>query len=186
MRDSHIRAIERKIYRIKTMKRIGKMLIVTAILVAGISLVGNIDDAMTGKEIQTIVLSEEKELDKQSIDKAEKVAVTENQNPVATYGDTNYTQVQDMVLTHYCACEKCCGKYADGITATGTKATANKTIAVDPNVIPLGSEVVIDGQLYVAEDTGGAIKGNRIDIFVADHNTAIQKGKIRREVVIIE
>jgi 3D (Asp-Asp-Asp) domain-containing protein len=184
MRDQHIRAIEHKIHRIRTYKRIGKMLIVTVILVAGINLVSNIDDAMTEKEIQKAVLSEENEINDTNIDQAEKVAEIENQNLVATYSDTNYTQVQDMVITHYCACEKCCGKYADGITATGTKATANKTIAVDPNVIPLGSEVIIDGQLYIAEDTGGAIKGNRIDIFCDSHQEAINRGKITREVQI--
>ena len=41
-----------------------------------------------------------------------------------------------------------------------------RTIAVDPDVIPLGSTVLIDGQEYIAEDTGGAIRGNIIDMFV--------------------
>lgn len=41
-----------------------------------------------------------------------------------------------------------------------------RTIAVDPNVIPLGSTVLINGQEYIAEDTGGAIRGNIIDMFV--------------------
>jgi spore germination cell wall hydrolase CwlJ-like protein len=73
MRDTHIRAIEQKIYRIKTYKRIGKMLLVTVILVAGINLVSNIDDAMTKKEIQKAVLSEEK------------VAKIEDYSPTSTY-----------------------------------------------------------------------------------------------------
>ena len=72
MRDTHIRAIEHKIHRIRTYKRIGKMLIVTVILVAGISLIGNIDDAMTEKEIQKAVLSEENEINDTNIDQAEK------------------------------------------------------------------------------------------------------------------
>ena len=78
-------------------------------------------------------------------------------------------------LTAYCACEKCCGK-SDGITATGTKATANRTIAVDKTVIPYGTTVVINGNEYVAEDTGGAIKGNIIDIFFDDHEEALNFG----------
>ena len=78
-------------------------------------------------------------------------------------------------LTAYCACEKCCGK-SDGITATGTKATANRTIAVDPSIIPYGTTVVINGIEYVAEDTGGAIKGNIIDIFFDDHEEALNFG----------
>lgn len=52
------------------------------------------------------------------------------------------------------------------MTATGVTARQNRTIAVDPAVIPLGSIVMIDGQEYVAEDVGGAIKGNVIDVWV--------------------
>lgn len=73
-------------------------------------------------------------------------------------------------LTGYCPCAQCCGEYADGITSTGTTATEGRTIAVDPNVIPLGSEVMINGHLYIAEDIGGAIKENRIDIYKDNHS----------------
>lgn len=97
MRDTHIRAIEQKIYRIKTYKRIGKMLLVTVIVIAGISLVSNIDDAMTEKEIQKAVLSEEKELDKQSIDQAEKVAKIEDYSPTNTYSGSLTPQELDIV-----------------------------------------------------------------------------------------
>jgi len=78
-------------------------------------------------------------------------------------------------ITHYCPCEECCGK-TDGITYTGTTATEGRTIAVDPDVIPLGSEVNINGQVYIAEDTGGAIKGKRIDVFVNSHEEALELG----------
>ena len=54
--------------------------------------------------------------------------------------------------TAYCSCSTCCGAWADGITYTGVQAVENRTIAVDPNVIPLGSVVEINGQEYVAED----------------------------------
>lgn len=53
-------------------------------------------------------------------------------------------------------------------TSTGAIATEGRTIAVDPNVIPYGSEVLINGHVYIAEDCGGAVKGNVIDIFVED------------------
>lgn len=79
-------------------------------------------------------------------------------------------------ITYYCPCEKCCGKGATGTTASGTKATAGRTIAVDKSVIPMGSQVVIEGHTYTAEDTGGAIKGKRIDIFVDDHQEALRLG----------
>ena len=141
MRDPHLKAIEYKIARIRTMRRIGKMLLVTLILVVGIITFSHLDTTMTEQQkAMPIVadLSEEEGKDNQVIAEVEKVAEIEGKEPNTTYG--TYT------ITHYCACTRCCGEYADGITATGTKATANRTIAVDPKVIPLGSEVLIDGQ----------------------------------------
>ncbi len=65
-------------------------------------------------------------------------------------------------ITAYGAdCKGCTGR-----TYTGTVPKVSRTIAVDPDVIPLGSVVLIDGQEYIAEDTGGAIRGNIIDMFV--------------------
>lgn len=55
-------------------------------------------------------------------------------------------------------------------TSTGAIATEGRTIAVDPSVIPYGTEVLINGHVYVAEDCGGAVKGNVIDIFVEDEH----------------
>ena len=82
----------------------------------------------------------------------------------------------EFKLTAYCPCTKCCGK-TDGITSTGTTATEGRTIAVDPRVIPYGSTVTIyfpDGTVhtYTAEDCGGAIKENRIDVFFSSHDAA--------------
>jgi peptidoglycan hydrolase CwlO-like protein len=78
-------------------------------------------------------------------------------------------------ITHYCSCYYCSGGWGNS-TASGAIATVGRTIAVDPKVIPLGSKVIINGYVYVAEDTGGAIKGNKIDIYVKDHQTALNKG----------
>lgn len=105
--------------------------------------------------------------------------------------DTNEpeTELQSLGtfrVTAYCACPECCGQWADGITYTGTEATPDRTVAVDPSVIPLGSTVLIDGQEYVAEDVGGAIKGARIDIFFPTHQAALQFGVQYAEVDVIE
>lgn len=89
-------------------------------------------------------------------------------------------------ITAYCACPVCCGEWADGITYTGTVATEGRTIAVDPGVIPLGSVVEINGAEYVAEDIGGAIKGNRLDIYFSDHNDALVWGVQDLEVYLVE
>ena len=91
------------------------------------------------------------------------------------YVYTDYQSLGEFVITHYCACEKCTID-GDGITATGTKAASGRTIAVDPEVIPYGTTVIIDGHAYVAEDCGGAIKGRRIDIFMGSHQEALKAG----------
>ena len=96
----------------------------------------------------------------------------------------------EFKITYYCACEICCGSWAnnrpDGIvyTASGAVAEAGKTIAVDPSVIPYGTEVIIDGHTYTAQDCGGAIQGSRIDIYCNSHQEANQRGKFTAEVFL--
>ena len=82
----------------------------------------------------------------------------------------------DCELTAYCPCELCCGQWAGGNTATGTVPTAGRTVGVDPEVIPLGTTVYIDGQAYRAEDTG-AFTGNIIDIYMDSHEEALRFGR---------
>lgn len=73
-----------------------------------------------------------------------------------------------------------------GRTATGVKAQAGHTIAVDPRVIPYGWWVYIDGVGYRrAEDTGGAMKGGKIDVFVSTESEAVQFGRKRNKTVYI-
>ena len=71
-------------------------------------------------------------------------------------------------VTAYCPCHECSGDYGRQ-TATGHTARAGHTIAVDPTVIQYGTHVKINGVEYVAEDCGGAVKGNTIDIFFDTH-----------------
>ena len=112
--------------------------------------------------------------------------------PIVVEEDTNITEVEEQTdreteifcITAYCACEQCCGK-TDGITATGTVATEGRTIAVDPSIIPYGTEVIINGHTYIAEDCGGAIDGNRIDIFFDNHQEALNWGVQYLEVEIL-
>lgn len=77
-------------------------------------------------------------------------------------------------ITAYCGCAKCCGK-TDGITASGTHVTAGRTIAAPPE-IPFGTQIIINGHTYTVEDRGGAIKGNRIDIYFETHEEAVEFG----------
>ena len=93
-----------------------------------------------------------------------------------TQQEHTYTHESTVTVTAYCPCEKCCGEYANGYTATGEKATQGVTIATDPDVIPMGTEVEIDGHIYIAQDVGGAISGNRIDLYFDSHEDALQWG----------
>lgn len=85
-------------------------------------------------------------------------------------------KMSSFVFTGYCPCVSCSGEWGNG-TATGTVCQAGWTIAVDPLIIPLGSGVVIDNHLYHAEDVGGGIKGNHIDVFFNKHEEATAFGK---------
>lgn len=86
-----------------------------------------------------------------------------------------------FTITAYCGCSQCCGAYAEGrgdvVTgALGVPLIGNYSIAVDPNVIAFYSTVYINGAPYVAHDTGGAIQGNRIDIYMDNHQDALNWG----------
>ena len=102
----------------------------------------------------------------------------------------------EFKLTAYCSCEKCCGEWAlnrpkdeNGkdivYGSTGVALIAGTSIAVDPSVIPYGSNVEINGHTYTAQDTGGAIQGNRIDVYFDNHQDALNFGVQYAEVFLI-
>ena len=84
-------------------------------------------------------------------------------------------------LTAYCSCVNCCGK-SNGITASGTQATAGRTVAC--NSLPLGTVISINGHQYVVEDTGG-MGGNVIDIYFSSHEEAINFGRQSADVYLV-
>ena len=95
------------------------------------------------------------------------------------------TRIDNVTVTHYCICQKCCGKSPDhpayGITASGRYATPYVSVAVDPSVIPLGSDVLVDYgdgviEYYRADDTGSGVGGKHIDLCVSDHEEARNLG----------
>jgi uncharacterized protein YabE (DUF348 family) len=94
---------------------------------------------------------------------------------------------REMTVTSTAYTANCSG--CSGITASGYNLKANpnaKVIAVDPNVIPLGTKVYVEGYGYaIASDTGGAIKGNKIDVFFASQSQAEAWGRKTIKIRII-
>ena len=89
-----------------------------------------------------------------------------------------FIYIGDYKLTHYCTerYAHICGT-GSGLTATGTTVTTGRTIAVDPSVIPYGATVYIEGYgIRIAEDCGGSVNGNHIDIAVDTHSEALNLG----------
>ncbi|PKR77050.1 hypothetical protein CEY16_09895 [Halalkalibacillus sediminis] len=125
--------------------------------------------------------SEQKEPQKETEEKEE------DQNIVQASSKSEPEGIELTVeATAYTAyCEGC-----SGITYTGVDLRANpdaKVIAVDPNVIPLGSKVWVEGYgTFTAADIGGAIKGNRIDVFVPGEAEAFKFGRQSLKVKILE
>ena len=123
--------------------------------------------------------------EKISAQAVEPVEVSEpiiEQEYTTAVAEREYIEVT-ATLTAYCPCVKCCGK-SDGITASGTQATAGRTVAVDTRLIPYGTEISIDGKTYIAEDCGGKVKGYTIDVFFDSHEEALNFGRQTKTVKI--
>lgn len=81
-----------------------------------------------------------------------------------------------FTVTYYCACELCCGWWSGGPTASGAYPVADWTVAADPEVLPLGTHIYINGHEYCVEDTGSGVDGKHIDIYVNNHSVAVNNG----------
>lgn len=98
-----------------------------------------------------------------------------------SYADANgnYTYLGDYLLTAYCPCPICCGKYSNmvnPITASGNPAVQGVTVAGPPDM-PFGTQLVIDNVIYTVQDRGGAIQGKHLDIYFTTHEQAVQFGR---------
>lgn len=88
-----------------------------------------------------------------------------------------------MLVTAYCPCRQCCGRHADGITASGYSVWVNggKMVAADTRVLPFGSLLSIpgyhDAEIVPVLDRGGKIKGHRLDVLFPTHRQAKRFGK---------
>lgn len=122
------------------------------------------------------------------IEEPEIAAETGEQEP-------EWTSIGEFKITAYCSCVRCCSVWAKNrpldengkeivYTASGERAEAGKTIAVDTSVIPFGTEVRIGDTVYTAQDTGSAVKGNVIDIYFDSHEDAVKHGAKYLEVEV--
>ena len=112
--------------------------------------------------------------------------------PVAAAPAAPRTRVIRMEVTAYCACVKCCGPNAHGVTASGKPVSYNegKFVAADTSVLPFGKQLIIPGyaddQAVEVIDRGGAIKGNKLDLYFDSHADALVWGRQHLDVTVIE
>jgi 3D (Asp-Asp-Asp) domain-containing protein len=95
-----------------------------------------------------------------------------------------------MEVTAYCPCRKCCGRGAHGVTASGLRVSANagQFVAAD-TFLPFHTKLLIPGygdRPVPVLDRGGAIKGNRLDVFFPTHRQALDWGRRMIEVTVVE
>ena len=100
-------------------------------------------------------------------------------------------QTVQMRVTAYCPCPKCCGQYSDGVTACGHEIEPGDAFVAADKRYSFRTEMIIsgynDGQPVKVLDRGGAIQGNRLDVFFASHQEALEWGvryldvKVHRE-----
>jgi len=95
--------------------------------------------------------------------------------------DDGWVYYGTAFITHFCPCSICCGAYASGYTASGAWATEGRTVAAGYS-IPFGTEVMINGNVYVVEDRG--VDDGVFDVFVSDHDTALAMGAYYTDVYI--
>lgn len=142
-----------------------------------------------GKEVSRKLIKEETK--KESQDRVVAIGSKADPKPVSNKAETvsrsNDSVAKEFYVTStaYTAyCNGCSGK-----TATGVNLRENpnaKVIAVDPSIIPLGSKVYVEGYGYaVASDTGGAIKGNKIDVFFSDKGAAYRWGRKQVKIKVL-
>ena len=90
------------------------------------------------------------------------------------------TYLGKFSISHYCSCPICTNSPKGSRTATGHIPREGRTVAVDPKLIPLHSTIYVEGLgTFVAEDVGGAVKGKHLDIYISDHQKALNLGTLK-------
>ncbi|WP_456272833.1 ubiquitin-like domain-containing protein [Bacillus sp. AK031] len=139
-----------------------------------------------GKEVSRKLVSEKtvKESQDKIVNVGTKVLVAQVSRGTSSSAPSGGKEFYVSSTAYTGSCNGC-----SGITATGINLRANpgvKVIAVDPSVIPLGTKVYVEGYGYaVAADTGGAIRGNKIDVFFPSKSEAYRWGRKQVKIKIL-
>lgn len=129
------------------------------------------DDSAPGYDGQTIYDGEGQEDDQGDYTEQE------------TEEEIQMTCLGDWLITFYCPCEACCGPWATGYTASGDPAEEWKTVATDQ--FEFGTELYVEGLGYFTVQDRG-VEGAHLDIFVSDHQEALELGEQTRTVYLLE
>jgi len=120
------------------------------------------------------------------------VAAAATEAATTTVGDLVLGKEITVTATGYCPCSKCCGAYSGGQTASGKKAQAYHTIAASSSY-SFGTKVYLpyfkdssNGGIFYVEDRGGAINGNKIDVYFATHSEALAFGRRTLKMYLVE
>lgn len=125
----------------------------------------------------------QKRTEKDVADDLEPLPIQEHIHDRKAPQNEKYKLLGVYTVTAYCPCVKCCGK-TNGVTASGAVATEGRTIAAD---MPFGTKVTIEGiGERIVEDRGGAIKGDKIDVFMNSHSEALKFGVRKLKVWEVE
>ena len=183
-------------------KRIHKPVIVTMaeiiLVIVVVSVIATMVALLAGKspsepmETETtteIVLETETETEIVEVSTQKEVETEiQTETEVEPTSRTELVSMGTFTITAYCSCEICCSsewannrpldEYGNPIVygASGEVLVPDYSIATDVGLIPYGETILINDQEYVAHDCGGAIKGNRIDIYMSSHEKALEWG----------
>lgn len=140
------------------------------------------------KEVKEEVKKEVNENKKVANNHTEKSKSVEKSEKVTTASEAEPESGKELVVTATAYTAYCNG--CSGTTAYGIDLRSNpnqKVIAVDPSIIPLGTKVWVEGYgVAIAGDTGGAIKGHKIDVFIPTYEDAMEWGVKKIKIKILE
>jgi 3D (Asp-Asp-Asp) domain-containing protein len=113
---------------------------------------------------------------------------SETSLPAESPDSEEHWKVVEMRVTAYCPCPKCCGEYADGITADNHRIQDGDRFVAADKRYPFGTELIIpgynDSRPVEIKDRGGAIQGNRLDVYFDTHQQALEWGVQYLDVLI--